>query len=212
MSHDWGYKNAAKMNKEMGMGVAAKPVAVKAYVRAPRAPKVQGIVKPNVKAARVTPPKPVMPAMAKGGACYAKGGRVFEGSAKDEAQDKKLAKKHGMSMKRWEKSPMDTKHDKQESMKGLKKGGKPIPAGDRPKNPGVNTALAMKPTSAYAKGGKAKNWIAGATKNKGALHKALGVPQGEKIPAAKLAKAAASKNPTMRKRAALAKTLSSFKK
>ena len=26
----------------------------------------------------------------------------------------------------------------------------------------------------------AKNWIAGATKNKGALHRALGVPQGER--------------------------------
>ncbi len=52
-----------------------------------------------------------------------------------------------------------------------------------------------------------KNWIAGATKNKGALHRALGVPQGEKIPAAKLDKAAHSDNPTMRKRASLAKTL-----
>lgn len=58
----------------------------------------------------------------------------------------------------------------------------------------------------------AKNWIAGATKNKGALHKALGVPAGEKIPAKKLAKAAHSKNPTMRKRAALAKTLKGFSK
>lgn len=48
----------------------------------------------------------------------------FEGSKKDEAQDKKLAKKHGMSMKSWEKSKMDEKHDKQESMKGLKKGGR----------------------------------------------------------------------------------------
>jgi hypothetical protein len=53
----------------------------------------------------------------------------------------------------------------------------------------------------------AKNWIAGATKNKGALHRALGVPEGQKIPAAKLAKAAASKDPLMRKRAQLAETL-----
>ncbi len=57
-----------------------------------------------------------------------------------------------------------------------------------------------------------KNWIAGATKNKGALHRALGVPQGTKIPAKKLAKAAASKSPTLRKEANLAKTLKGFSK
>lgn len=39
-----------------------------------------------------------------------KGGMV-EGSAKDVAEDKKLAKKHGMSMKEWEASPEDKKHD-----------------------------------------------------------------------------------------------------
>ena len=49
--------------------------------------------------------------------------KEFEGSAKDLAQDKKLAKKHGMSFKDWEKSSMDVKHDKQQSMTGLKKGG-----------------------------------------------------------------------------------------
>lgn len=54
-----------------------------------------------------------------------KGGMTeFEGSAKDMAQDKKLAKKHNMSMKAWEKSKMDEKHDRQKSMKGLKRGGK----------------------------------------------------------------------------------------
>ncbi len=52
-----------------------------------------------------------------------------------------------------------------------------------------------------------KNWIAGATKNKGGLHRALGVPQGTKIPAGKLAKAASSKSPKVRKEASLAKTL-----
>lgn len=48
----------------------------------------------------------------------------FEGSRKDEAQDRKLAKKHGMSMSKWERSGMDRKHDSQRSMKGLKCGGK----------------------------------------------------------------------------------------
>jgi hypothetical protein len=56
-----------------------------------------------------------------------------------------------------------------------------------------------------------KNWIAGATKNKGALHKNLGVPQGEKIPAAKL-KAAAAKGGKVGKEARLAQTLKGLKK
>jgi hypothetical protein len=51
------------------------------------------------------------------------------------------------------------------------------------------------------------NWIADATKNKGALHRELGVKEGEKIPAKKLAKAEHSKNPLERKRANLAETL-----
>jgi hypothetical protein len=60
---------------------------------------------------------------------------------------------------------------------------------------------------AHASGGKADHWIAGATKNKGALHRELHVPEGQKIPAKKLTKAEHSKNPVERKRADLAKTL-----
>lgn len=48
----------------------------------------------------------------------------WEGSKKDLSQDKKLAKKHGMSFSKWEKSSMDKKHDRQQSTKGLKAGGK----------------------------------------------------------------------------------------
>lgn len=60
--------------------------------------------------------------------------------------------------------------------------------------------------------GKSGNWIAGAVKNKGALHKALKVPKGKKIPKSKLEKAEHSKSGLMRKRASLAKTLSKLKK
>lgn len=53
----------------------------------------------------------------------------------------------------------------------------------------------------------AEKWIAGAIKHPGALHRALGVPEGEKIPAGKMAKARNSDNPRVAKMAALAHTL-----
>lgn len=55
-----------------------------------------------------------------------------------------------------------------------------------------------------------EKWIAGATKNKGKLHRELGVSKDDKIPAKKLARAEKSKSPTIRKEANLAKTLSKF--
>lgn len=48
---------------------------------------------------------------------------MWEGSAKDVAQDKKLAAKRKMTMKQWEESEADVKHDTQKSMKGLRGGG-----------------------------------------------------------------------------------------
>jgi hypothetical protein len=58
----------------------------------------------------------------------------------------------------------------------------------------------------------AKNWIAGAIKHPGALHKELGVKKGEKIPEKKLEKAEHSKNPKTKKRAVLAETLKKMHK
>ena len=55
-------------------------------------------------------------------------------------------------------------------------------------------------------------WIQKAIKNPGALHRALGVPEGKTIPKDKIEKASKSSNQTMRKRANLAKTLSKFHK
>lgn len=58
------------------------------------------------------------------------------------------------------------------------------------------------------------NWIAKATKNKGALHRRFGVKEGEKIPAKKLAAAAKSapKGSKLAKEVALAKTLKKMHK
>jgi hypothetical protein len=59
----------------------------------------------------------------------------------------------------------------------------------------------------------AKKWIASAIKpqNRGALHRNLGVPEGQKIPAGKL-NAAAKRPGVVGKEARLAKTLKGMKK
>lgn len=61
------------------------------------------------------------------------------------------------------------------------------------------------------KGGDSK-WIAGAVKRKGALHRALGIPEGEKIPTGKISEAAKSGNEKLAKQARLAQTLSKLRK
>lgn len=48
---------------------------------------------------------------------------MWEGSAKDVSQDKALAKKRGMTLKQWESSKEDVKHDTQKGSKGLRGGG-----------------------------------------------------------------------------------------
>ncbi len=52
-----------------------------------------------------------------------------------------------------------------------------------------------------------KKWIKKAIGRPGALHRNLGVPVGQKIPADKLDAATHSSDPTVRKQADLAKTL-----
>ena len=58
----------------------------------------------------------------------------------------------------------------------------------------------------------ADNWIKGAITHPKSLHKSLHVPENEKIPAKKLAKAANSDNPALVKKANLAKTLAKLHK
>lgn len=59
----------------------------------------------------------------------------------------------------------------------------------------------------------AHNWIKGAVGKPGALHRELGVPEGEKIPSGKLAAAVSGADgPLAKKRANLAKTLEGFHK
>jgi hypothetical protein len=57
----------------------------------------------------------------------------------------------------------------------------------------------------------AKNWIQGAIVHPGGLHKALGVPAGQKIPESKI-NAAAKKGGRLGRMARLAKTLKKMRK
>ena len=57
-----------------------------------------------------------------------------------------------------------------------------------------------------------RHFIQGAIKHPGALHRALDVPLGQKIPAAKLARARHSGNPDVRRKALFAKKLAGFSK
>ena len=69
--------------------------------------------------------------------------------------------------------------------------------------------MPMKPM--MKKKGKKKNWIAGAIGKPGALHRQMGVKQGEKIPKRRL-QAAAGKKGLLGRRARLAETLAGFNK
>jgi hypothetical protein len=82
------------------------------------------------------------------------------------------------------------------------------------KNPPLPAALPPIQGTEYGNGNDRKskgNWITGATKNKGGLHRSLGIPEGQPIPSKKLTKAA-SKGGKVGKQARLAQTLKGFKK
>lgn len=90
---------------------------------------------------------------------YAKGGPV-EGSAKDTAEDKKQASKRGMSLKKWEASPQDAKHDKQES--GMRKGGRVLPDSvNKGTKPNMRPAPKATQGEPMKNGGKPRHFAAG---------------------------------------------------
>lgn len=115
---------SGRPSPEMMAEIAARRAAAPAMPR----PDVAAM-RPPMPPTGVRPPMPPagMPAVPPRGPMMKKGGKVsemaWEHSKKDMAQDQKLAKKRGMSMEAWEKSSADKKHDAQQSMKGLKKGG-----------------------------------------------------------------------------------------
>ena len=93
------------------------------------------------------------------------------------------------------------------ALRGGKKGGKgkvKLPSEGMAVDKGGMYADKMKKT-------KKKNWIAGAIKRPGALHRALGVKAGRKIPAGKL-RTAAGKKGRVGAEARLATTLGGFHK
>ena len=56
------------------------------------------------------------------------------------------------------------------------------------------------------------NWIAGAVKNKGGLHRSLNIPEGQKIPEKRIVKAEHSSDERVRREANLAMTLKHMRK
>lgn len=186
MGYDWGYKQAASMLGELngharGGKIGPRTKAPRVRIQTVKITPPEPAMRRPMGLAGVSPP-PMMPGMAKGGKAA---------MVKVKAHVRKYAAGGKVSAKDARKNP------------------KP----DVPK--GLNVAVATN-DKGYAKGGKVKmaeggKFIQAMNMKKGALHKQLGVPQGEKIPAKKLA-AAAEKGGTLGRRARLAETLKKLHK
>lgn len=79
----------------------------------------------------------------------------------------------------------------------------------------TTTSNTGSPLVTYARAARKKksgNFIKGAIKHPGSLHRALGVPQDQTIPQSKIAAAANSDNPDLRRKAQFARTLGKLSK
>ncbi len=104
-------------------------------------------------------------------------------------------------MSKYARMARDTK-----AIKGYARGGHPDEAQDRALIHKIGCKCDKCSGGRVGRKSGGGNWIAGAVKHPGSLHKEMGIPQGEKIPAKKL-NAAAAKGGKEGERARLAKTL-----
>jgi len=141
------------------------------------------------------------------------GGSITGGKTTARA-DRKRRSTGGMTATQYLNRDVHEANDARSGLKhdgGFARGGKPGRK-DGGKVHGADCKCAKCSGGRIARASGGGNWIAGATQNKGALHRRLHVPEGEKIPAKKITKAEHSKNPTERKEASLAKTLKGLHK
>jgi hypothetical protein len=76
----------------------------------------------------------------------------------------------------------------------------------------TNTGSPLVSYARAARKKKPRNFIKGAIKRPGSLHRALGVPEDQTIPQSKIAAAASSDNPDLRRKAQFARTLGTLAK
>jgi len=162
---------------------------------------------PDLVAARKNPVNPRK--YARGGHVDGKKAHHHSGRKSRQVGGPSLAPGMNVPVNRMNFSPVPNRLGQALGASGLAKGGKAHY--DEPEDRALVDKMVKKECRTGAKEGGGK-WIQGAIKHPGALHKELGVPQGEKIPAKKLAKAEHSSNPKLARRVRLAETLKGFHK